>query len=255
MQKYDEVRPLTEPFIQDSDYDMIPADAFDGDAAPFCEVTNRILIISPRPASLRALVAELAAKCFDVLLLHHADDPLLGMMRGNIVIVDRTVTGEANGFAALSGDGASPVLNLVRPAQAEPETFGGQWVTWPSPIGAVINKIQELASAYPLPSEESYTFTFKDLLLDAGRMIVTRAAERIELTKTEFDLLRMLLSAQGQVMSREKLMTGVWGEPYFGGSNSVDVHIKSLRQKLDDDPKNPRYIATVRGAGYRLADL
>lgn len=225
--------------------------------APYCEITNRILVVSPRPALLRSLVAELATICYDVLLLHHFDDPLLGIMQGNIVILDRTdpiaMENRLDGRTLPQGFQSSPVLSLLDTAPDE-SSNEQNWIVWPCPIDDVIAKIKELAAVYEVASEDTQVFSFKDLTIDIGRMLVSRANTRIDLTKTEYDLLRLLYTAQGQVMSREKLMTGIWGEPYFGGSNSVDVHIKSLRQKLGDDPKQPRYIATVRGAGYRLAD-
>ncbi|UUZ86595.1 helix-turn-helix domain-containing protein [Paenibacillus sp. P26] len=74
------------------------------------------------------------------------------------------------------------------------------------------------------------------------------------MTKTEFELLRHLLDAAGTVLTRQELMDAVWGEHYFGGSNTVDVHMKSLRHKLGDNPREPQYIATVRGVGYRIVD-
>ncbi|KIL36471.1 hypothetical protein SD71_07660 [Cohnella kolymensis] len=219
----------------------------------YCEITNRILIISPRPASLRSLVAELAAKCYDVLLLHHADDPLLKMVQGSIVVIDRTA--EPHFSSAVSAvHSSAPVLALVKNESSVP--FPNEdWVIWPCSTGELTAKIQELSTKYPTPSEEPHILRFKDIQLDADRMTVSRGNSRIDLTKTEFDLLRALMIAGGKVLSRDNLINQVWGEQNFGGSNAVDVHIRSLRQKLGDDPKEPLYIATVRGLGYRLADL
>jgi two-component system alkaline phosphatase synthesis response regulator PhoP len=223
------------------------------DAQGYCEITNRILIISPRPATLRSLVAELADKCFDVLLLHHADDPLLNMVQGNIIVVDRTSQLPSTASTAWPSDGASPVLALVNGTNSAIPP-GEESVQWPGPIEEVIAKIQQLSLKQTLPIEESRTYVFKDIILDPDRMTVTRNGSKVDLTKTEYDLLRTLIAADGKVLSRQELMNEVWGEQYFGGSNAVDVHIRSLRNKLEDDPKEPRYIATVRGAGYRLAD-
>nr|WP_237690582.1 winged helix-turn-helix domain-containing protein [Paenibacillus caui] len=85
-------------------------------------------------------------------------------------------------------------------------------------------------------------------------MAVYRKGEQIDLTKTEYDLFVQLLESEGSVMTREDLLSAVWGTTFLGGSNVVDVHIKSLRKKLGDRAASPEYIATVRGAGYRLAD-
>ncbi|MCD9020868.1 winged helix-turn-helix transcriptional regulator [Cohnella silvisoli] len=242
MQQHEEIRSLTEP------------GSLNPNNLGYCEITNRILIISPRPASLRALVAELAERCYDVLLLHHADDPLLSMVQGNIIVVDRTADLPAGAATALPGDGTSPVLALVN-KEAATAPHGEEWVNWPCPIEEIIGKINQLSLKTTVPIEETRNYVFKEIVLDPGRMTVTRGGAKVDLTKTEYDLLRTLIAADGKVMTRQELMNGVWGEQYFGGSNAVDVHIKSLRHKLNDDPKDPRYIATVRGTGYRLADL
>ncbi|QTH41481.1 winged-helix domain-containing protein [Cohnella sp. LGH] len=249
MQQREQIRPLIEEAVLADGLttdDSLPAE---GD---YCEITDRILIVSPRPAALRTLVAELARRCYDVLLLHHADDPLLAMIQGNIVVVDRTVEAPASVSAAWPSDGSSPVLALVSgTTDAYP---GEETVVWPGPIDEVISKIQLLSVQHAKAAEPSRLLSFKDISLDPDRMTVTRQGSRIELTKTEYDLLRSILAAGGKVMTRQELMNEVWGETYFGGSNAIDVHIRSLRSKLDDDPKQPTYIATVRGAGYRLAD-
>ncbi|MBO9600579.1 MAG: winged helix-turn-helix transcriptional regulator [Cohnella sp.] len=236
-----------------------PHDTFDPEALELCEITNRVLVISPRPASLRTLVADLAVRCYDVLLLHHADDPLLGIMKGNVVIVDRTMDGASPGYAEL---GSTPAISLVKTAPEDPDAYGGHWVQWPSPIGQVVNRIKALAALLPDAAtagseRSSESLAFKDLALDPQRMTLTRGGARIELTRTEFDLLRSLLAAEGRVKSRDELISDVRGEASAAewGSNTVDVHIRSLRNKLGDDPRAPRYISTVRGVGYRLADL
>ncbi|MNE66545.1 Transcriptional regulatory protein WalR [compost metagenome] len=95
---------------------------------------------------------------------------------------------------------------------------------------------------------------FKDIRIDLKKMTVERAEQRIDLTKTEYDLLLHFVSSDGSVLSRESLLDTVWGLQFFGGSNLVDAHIKSLRKKLKDSAVSPKYIVTVRGAGYRLAD-
>ncbi|BBI31720.1 winged helix-turn-helix transcriptional regulator [Cohnella abietis] len=252
MQEREEIRSLNETDIINNSMASPVALNEQG----FCEITNRILIVSPRPASLRALVAELAEKCYDVLLLHHADDPLLSMVQGNIIVIDRTVESPSNVTNAWSGNGSSPVLALVHEIESVPP-LGEEWVKWPCPIEELIAKIQQISLSISVPaisSEDSSHHTFKELVLDTGRMTVTHNGTKVDLTKTEYDLLRIIIAANGRVMTRQELMNEVWGEQYFGGSNAVDVHIRSLRSKLNDDPKDPRYIATVRGAGYRLAD-
>jgi two-component system response regulator RegX3 len=85
--------------------------------------------------------------------------------------------------------------------------------------------------------------------IDARRCFVK--GEEIKLRKKEFALLRLLLENPGRVLTREVLIDRVWGSDYVGDTKTLDVHIKRLRSLIEDDPKNPEHITTVRGVGYR----
>jgi DNA-binding response OmpR family regulator len=94
---------------------------------------------------------------------------------------------------------------------------------------------------------------FGALAIDvAGRQVFLDGTP-IALTRTEFDILATLSSRPGVVWSRRQLIETVWGEPWVGNDNLVDVHVGHLRRKLRDDPADPRYVFTVRGVGYRMA--
>ena len=91
-----------------------------------------------------------------------------------------------------------------------------------------------------------------DLLIDVRAREVQVAGRPVDLTATEFELLRVLSQHPGWVYSREELLESVWGYSYLGDSRLVDVHIANLRRKIGDDSAEPRYIRTVRGAGYKF---
>jgi DNA-binding response OmpR family regulator len=95
-----------------------------------------------------------------------------------------------------------------------------------------------------------------DLVLDPARHDVTVAGATVQLTHVEFRLLQTLLEADGRVLSRDQLLDAVYGADQNEVlDRTIDVHIRRLRDKLRDDPDAPRYVATVRGAGYRSAPL
>jgi two-component system, OmpR family, response regulator RegX3 len=86
--------------------------------------------------------------------------------------------------------------------------------------------------------------------VDARRCFVN--GEEVKLRKKEFALLRLLLENPGRVLTREVLIDRVWGTDYVGDTKTLDVHIKRLRSLIEDDPKSPEHISTVRGVGYRF---
>ena len=85
------------------------------------------------------------------------------------------------------------------------------------------------------------------------RGVATRRGEDVHLTLTELRLLSELAAAGGRVVTREQLLERVWGYDYFGDTRLLDVHVRRLRRKVEDDPSAPRLVLTVRGIGYRLA--
>ena len=89
-----------------------------------------------------------------------------------------------------------------------------------------------------------------DLTVDLQAVSVRKKGQPIEVTQKEFDLLTCLLTNPGKVFTREELMTKVWNYDYFGDMRTVDVTVRRLREKIEDDPGNPTYIRTKRGVGY-----
>jgi DNA-binding response OmpR family regulator len=102
------------------------------------------------------------------------------------------------------------------------------------------------------PETASDTVAVGDVTLDRATRTVTVDSRPVDLTALEFDLLGALMDAPGRVYSRGQLIEKVWGWDFFGDERTVDVHIRKIRQKIGDDPTDPRYIATVRGVGYRF---
>jgi two-component system response regulator RegX3 len=93
-----------------------------------------------------------------------------------------------------------------------------------------------------------------DLSLDTAKHEARLAGAPMELSRKEFELLRVLMESAGSVLTREALIDEVWDMNWFGSTKTLDVHISGLRKKLDDDPKEPRYIHTVRGVGFRFSE-
>ena len=104
----------------------------------------------------------------------------------------------------------------------------------------------------PAPVSEQEILNIGDLEIDINRHLALHKQSPLDLTPKEYDLLLFLARNRGFVFSREQLLERVWGYDYAGNTRTVDVHIRWLRQKIETDPKNPKYILTIRGAGYKL---
>ena len=101
-------------------------------------------------------------------------------------------------------------------------------------------------------STDDERFQVGDLIIDKRRHEVSRQGLRIDLTPLEFQILELLASEPGRAWSRNALLDKVWSTDYEGYQRNIDPHINRLRKKLEADPKNPRYVLTVRGVGYKL---
>lgn len=94
------------------------------------------------------------------------------------------------------------------------------------------------------------TIRSKELFIDLDRYEVRKNDQVIELTLREFELLRFLATQENQIFTREQLLKDVWGYEYFGDIRTVDVTVRRLREKIEDDSSNPNYVMTKRGVGY-----
>ncbi len=99
------------------------------------------------------------------------------------------------------------------------------------------------------------TFSAGNLTVDIDRHTVKKAGIPVELTAKEFDLLVMLMRNRGKVLTRDTLLDKVWGVEYYGDTRTVDVHVRYLRQKIEENSDEPAYIQTVRGVGYKFMEL
>jgi len=95
-------------------------------------------------------------------------------------------------------------------------------------------------------------FTAGELSMNLADYTVTKRGSRVELTAKEFEILKLLLQNPKKVYTKEQLYSLVWNDAYFGDENAVNVHISRLRNKIEEDSRNPRYVLTVWGIGYKL---
>jgi two-component system response regulator RegX3 len=102
------------------------------------------------------------------------------------------------------------------------------------------------------PEERATALSAGPVMIDTERHEVRVREEVVDLPPKEFALLEVLVRKVGKLMTRDALISQVWGEDYYGDTRTLDVHIKRLRAKIEQDPRNPSHLRTVRGLGYRF---
>lgn len=133
---------------------------------------------------------------------------------------------------------------------------GDDYVTKPfSPKEIVYRvKAQLRRSEYRQNHIQNYSIEIGELIMDTDGCRVLKNDKEIELTAREFEILKHLAENIGRVISRERLYETVWGEDSYGCDNTIMVHIRHLREKIEDNPATPEYIITVKGLGYKLVN-
>ena len=224
-------------------------------------MAQRILLVDDEVSVLKSVRAYLEREGFVVAT---AEDGLTALQlaqsfQPNLIILDVMLPGQ-DGFGVLRTirrDSEVYVLMLTASAGEIDRVVGlelgaDDYLTKPfSPrelvarVKAILRRGRNAASSEPL-------LVFGGLQIDPGAHRVWKNGAEVELTPTEYDLLFTLARHHRRVLSRQQLIEHVWGYDYFGDDRIIDVHIRRLRLKIEDDAQEPQYIATVRGAGYRF---
>jgi phosphate regulon transcriptional regulator PhoB len=154
-----------------------------------------------------------------------------------------------------------PVIMLTAKAEQFDKILGlemgaDDYITKPFHVRELIARVKSvLRRAERKPDDDqTESFTFAGLNIDLRSYTATVEGKPVELSSTEFKLLHFLISHPGRVYSRDQLLDRVWGDEAFVEPRTVDVHISRLRNIIEKDKENPRYILTVRGIGYKFAD-
>lgn len=133
------------------------------------------------------------------------------------------------------------------------------YITKPFSITEVLARIKaniRRNTQYSNTSEpKQKTLKIGDLVMKPDDYSVTKKQEKIDLTAKEYEILKLFLQNPKRVYTKEQIYSLVWNDAYFGDENAVNVHISRLRNKIEDNPREPKYIITVWGIGYKLGDL
>jgi DNA-binding response OmpR family regulator len=155
-----------------------------------------------------------------------------------------------------NGLSSVPIIFLTARASENDRVLGlelgaDDYITKPFATRELMARVKAVLRRFERPSTPS-VISFEEVLIDANAMQLTVRGELTTTTATEFRLLDYLARHPGRVFSRDHLLDAVWGDARFVTPRSVDVYVRRIREKIEIDPEDPRYLKTVRGAGYRF---
>ena len=181
--------------------------------------------------------------------------------RPDLILLDLMMP-EMGGFEFITAhnrDGDAPVIILTAKIEESDKVLGlelgaDDYLTKPFSLRELTARIRAvLRRAEKSAAASSALLRVGELMLDRDSRLVTANGNTVELTPSEFDLLATMMASPGRVFSRLDLLDKLQGDTYEGYERTIDVHIRNLRTKIEPDPRNPRYVLTVYGIGYRLA--
>ena len=226
-------------------------------------MSKRLLLVEDEPGLVLTLTDRLVREGFAI---EAARDGETGLQRAlneqfDVIILD-VMLPRKNGFDVcrdLRQAGVqTPVIMLTARGQVVDKVVGlklgaDDYLTKPFEMIELLARIEALLRRAPAaPANPSEVYQFGSVRVDFRRAEVYCDDQTIELSAREFHLLRYFIENRGSTVSREKLLNEVWGYNATPSTRTVDVHIAWLRQKLEANPRHPRYILTVHGLGYKF---
>ncbi len=152
---------------------------------------------------------------------------------------------------------STPAIMLTARGQVIDKILGlklgaDDYLTKPFDMGELLARIEAILRRTGSEHPASETYVFDEVRIDFRRAEVTRAGQPVEMAAREYNLLRYFIENRDQVLSRDKLLDEVWGYDAMPVTRTVDVHVGLIRQKLEPNPRQPRYFLTVHGLGYKF---
>ena len=220
----------------------------------------KLLIADDDPQMVRALRITLNAKGYEVVTAADGKQALDAAIKEHpdILVIDLGMPGLTGieVIEALRGWTQIPVLVVSGRSESWDkvealDAGADDYVTKPFSADELLARIRALSRRVPTAGGDPVT-TFGDVTVDLASRVVTRAGETVRLTPTEWRLLEVLLRNPGRLVSRETLLTEVWGPQYTSDTGYLRLYLSQLRKKLEPDPANPQYLLTEAGMGYRF---
>ena len=224
---------------------------------------ERILVVDDEESILKIVDYALTQAGYEV---HTAGDAaggefIFSQVKPNLVILDVMLPGKSGLDVArdLRAESNVPIIMLSARGDEVDRILGlefgaDDYVTKPFSPRELVSRVKAILRRASLAPDERATITVGDLQVDTLSRQVKLGDETIHLTSSEYGILLHLARHPGTAFSRQAILAALWDESPVGDERAIDVHIHNIREKIETDPKNPTYILTVRGYGYRLRE-
>lgn len=221
----------------------------------------RILIADDDPQILRALRITLSARGYEVTTASDGRAALdaAAASHPDLVVLDLGMPGLSGVEVIQALRGWTTVPILVVSGRTESwdkvealDAGADDYVTKPFAADELLARLRALSRRLPSESTEQPVVAFGDVSVDLAARVVTRAGATVRLTPTEWRLLEVLLRHPGRLVTRETLLTEVWGPQYTSDTGYLRLYLSQLRKKLEAEPASPRHLVTESGMGYRF---
>lgn len=210
----------------------------------------------------------LSTENFEVVVAHDGKEAceLFSQTLFDIVLLDLMIP-KINGMDVMQRIRSQSIIPIIIMSAKDTDsdiTLGlglgaDDYITKPFSVTQVLARIKanlRRTQQYTTTSVITQTLlTCGELTMNLDDYSVWKNKNKVELTAKEFDILKLLLQNQKKVYTKEQIYSVVWNDAYLGDENAVNVHISRLRNKLEDNPRSPKYILTVWGIGYKLGDI
>jgi len=153
----------------------------------------------------------------------------------------------------------TPIIMLTAKSQEVDKIVGlelgaDDYITKPFSVRELLARIKAVLRRRQTTPKQVETYEFDDVVVDFRKSIAIKGGRTIELSHYEAGILKMLIENKGEPITRNRILDEVWGYELYPTTRTIDNHIVKLRQKLEDDPHNPKHIVTVHGMGYKFVD-